>query len=167
MLQPYTSGFGELGVQSQYLDGERHLVDDALAGRLHFYPQLQIARRVVEAVTVLVVNIFELFEWAAEGFCHKHAVLKRFFTSAKVQSPVSRRMDVAFWADRAPRAAFPPAFFRAEFLLHVVAGVPAVFGAAQIALFGFAAQLALKSRWWFATHVAQLLGRPTLVKETV
>jgi hypothetical protein len=167
MFQPHTSSFGELGVQGQYLDSESNLVDDALTGRLHLRPQLQIAQGVVEAVTILVMNVFVLFKRATESFGHQHAMLIRLFAPSKMQPTIPRRMHVTGATDWAPFSAFPTAFFRAELLLHVVASVATIFSSAQVAFLSLATQLALKCRRRFVVHASLLHGWPTTVKEIV
>jgi hypothetical protein len=123
MFQPAmkSGGNSELGVESQHLYRELDFVDHALAGRLFFRPQLQIISCVVKAIAVFVMYVFVAFERATEKFRHYNSMLVSFFTAAKMQSAVARRMHVAVFVDWAPFAAFPPAFFRAESDLSVVA----------------------------------------------
>lgn len=139
MHQPHTSSFGKFGVQSEYLDREGNLVYHTLAGRLFFCPQFQIVQRVVEAVTIFVVNVFVCFERAAKSFCHQYPVLVGFLSPAKMQSPISRRMDVAFFVYRSPLTTFPAAFLRAKAGFSVVAEKLPLFGAKAVVFFDFSA----------------------------
>jgi hypothetical protein len=165
--QLIAGGAGEFGVQSQYLDRECDLVYDALAGRLHLAPKFEVAQFVVEAIAVFVMDVFACVKFAAKFFGHDQAMFKSFAAASQVDAPVSRRVHETFRVDRAPRTAFPSAFFAAEFLAFVVARMLAVFCAHQATFFNFAArwQLALKSRGGFIVHAGQLLRPFDLVKE--
>lgn len=52
------NSFGEVGIQSQYLDGELHLVDNALAGAVPAAEKLQVLDSVVVALPVYVMHRF-------------------------------------------------------------------------------------------------------------
>jgi hypothetical protein len=156
-VQFVASRSGELGVQSQYLDGELHLVDDALAGRLFFNPQLKIIYVVVQAIAIFVVDVFTFIKFALEFFRHHYSMLKIGFSPAEVQSPVPGGVNVPFVGYGTPRASFVSTFSAAKFLAFVVARMTTVFGLHQAAFFRNATQLALKSRDGFLVHEGQLL----------
>jgi hypothetical protein len=139
MHEPHTSSFGKLGVQRQYLDREGNFVYHTLAGRLFFCPQFKIVWRVVEAVTVFVMNVFVLFERAPENLSHRLSVLVGFLASPKMQPPISRRMNVAFFVYRTPLTTFPAAFLRAKAGFSVVAEKLPLFGAKAVVFFDFSA----------------------------
>ena len=160
-------GGAELGVLGQYLDGELHLVDNSLSVGLIAGPKLKIGQVITKAVTIFVVNRLHISQRAAEVFRHYVTVLQNFSAASKVQSHVSGRVHVAFGIDRAPRSTSPPAFFAAEFLTFVVAGMFAVQRLHETPFFRFAAQLALKSRGWFLVHTEQLLDSPVAVKGVI
>jgi hypothetical protein len=156
MTQFVASSFGELGVQSQYLDGELHLVDDALAGWLIPGPKLKIRNIIESSVAIFVMNRLYGCQRAAEMFRHYVAVLRDFSATSKMQPDVARLLNVAFGVDRSPRTSFPAAFLAAEFLLHVVAGMATVFGSAKLPIAGFAAQFTLKCRSGLLVHIGLL-----------
>jgi hypothetical protein len=155
-FQLITAGAGEFGVQAKYLDREVDFVDHALAGWLHFCPKLQVLRRVVKSISVLVMNVFVFHERPPERFGHKVTVLEYFFASSEMQAPVTGRVDISFGVNWTPAAAFVTAFSRTKALLHNVAGVFAVLSSAKIPLGGFATPFTLKSRNWFFVHDASL-----------
>ena len=157
----------EVGVLKQYLDGELHLVDDTLTGWLFVRPQFEVAKRVIEPVTIFVVHILVFFKKAAERIFHNEFVLVHFFPTAQVHSAVARRVDKTVRVNWAPTAAFVAAFLGAKTLLHAVASVAAVFGAAKMALSGFATQFALKRRGALVVHEHYIPGYLDQVKEIV
>lgn len=158
------SEFDKVWVQAQDFKRESNLVDYALTRRLHLRPQFEIARGVIESVSVLVMNVLAFMQRPAEQLRHDRAVLKFFFASAQVQSPVTGRVDVSVWIDRSPLAAFVRALSRTKFLCPNVTRVPTIFGSAKVALFDFPTKLALKCRCWFVTHVAQFIQLMTYGK---
>ena len=167
MTQFVASSFGELGVQSQYLDGELHLVDDALSVGLVARPEFEVRKAVVEAVAILVMYAFKFGQRATKMFRHCVTVFQHFAAAPKVEHHVSGRMHVAFGVDRAPRATFIAAFFAAEFLTHVVSAGTTVLKATHTTFFRYATQLALKSRSGFLVHIGQLPGSIAAVKGVV
>jgi hypothetical protein len=156
MMQFVASSFGELGVQGQYLDGELHLVDDALSAEMPARPQFQIPQFVVEFIAVFVVYAFFAKQWATNVFRHYVAMFVNLSTSAFCQLSVSRGMHVSLGGYWTPFSSFVPAFAATEFLAFVVARVTTIQGLHQATLFGFAAQLALKGRNGFLAHKEQL-----------
>jgi len=71
-----TNSGGELGVEVQHLDRERHLVDYPLAGAVAAVEKLQVPLRVVPANPVLVVDGFLFEEFSAELLGHDVSVLE-------------------------------------------------------------------------------------------
>jgi hypothetical protein len=65
---------GELGVQSQYLDGELHLVDDALAGAVAARKEFEVVRTVVGPNPVYVMDGFFGEKFASDAFRHDIAM---------------------------------------------------------------------------------------------
>ena len=154
----------ELGVQTKYLDRKRNFVDHALAGRLHLAPQFKVARRVVQAITVFVVDVFTFSQRATKNLGHYDSVLKGLAASTQVQTPVSGRVDMPRRINWTPSAAFVTALFRAKTLAFVIAGVFAVLGSAKSTLLSFAAELTLESRRWLLVHEHWLARVLPLVK---
>lgn len=76
MFQSHTSSFGELGIQSQYLDCESYLVDDTLAGTVAAVEKLKVIHRVVLAVAIFVVDSFFGKKLATKMFGHDVTVFK-------------------------------------------------------------------------------------------
>lgn len=74
LVQFKASRSGEVGVQSQYLDGELYLVDNALAGSVAAAEKLQVLDSVVRADAVDVVDGFSGEQVASEMFGHDIAV---------------------------------------------------------------------------------------------
>lgn len=167
MLQPHTSSFGELGVQGQYFDGEGHLVDHALTGRLSFRPQFQITRRIIESVSIFVMNVLFITKRTLEHFFHNKSVFINFPTSTKIDASVSRRHDVTLFRYRAPFAAFPSTFLRAKALFIAVPQLLTAFHAISAPFSDFTAEGALKHNRLFLVHAdfVSLLG--PRVKEIV
>lgn len=146
-------GSAEVGVLSQYLDGELHFVDDTLAGRLISRPQFQVRNFVIQAIAIFVMHAFEFGQRASQVFRHYVAMLQKLFAAALVYFSVSCRADVSVGVDRAPSSTFPAAFFAAEFLAFIVGPArSSVFVTHESALFRYTAQLALKCRRWFFAH---------------
>lgn len=155
----------KFGVQAKYVDRELHLVDDALAGRLHFAPELKIGRSVIQFVTVFVMNVFAFEQFAAKHLRHDDAMLKSDFASSKTQPFVTGSVNVAIRVYRSPFSAFVTALFAAKSLAFVVGRMLSVQRLHQAAFTDFAAKLALKSRGWFLVHEAWLPPFSGLVKE--
>jgi hypothetical protein len=166
-MQLVANSTSELGVQSQYFDGELHLVDDTLAGRLSFRPQLKILRIVVQSVSVLVVDIFSIVKRSSENLGHHKTMLKDFTATAQVDAAVSARVDVAVFVNRSPSASLVTAFTAAKSLLFVVARMLAVFGLAQLALASLSTKFTLKRRWELLVHKEQLQLFAFAVKENL
>jgi hypothetical protein len=162
-----TGGEAEVRVLGQYLDGELHLVDDSLSGRLHLRPQFKVGEIVIRTITVFVMYGFELAQRALKMFRHYGAVLCNFATPAQMQYDVARLLHIAIRVDRAPRTTFPAAFFAAEFLLHIVAGMAAIFGSTKLSITSFATQFTLKCRSGFFGHIGQLLDSVRAVNENL
>lgn len=148
----HTGSLGELRVQFQYLDREGDFVADALSVRLVTTPQFKIFKAVIQSVPVFVMNRFVLCKWTIQKFFHQNPMLKFFDSATKVKAAISTRMDMPFFGNWSPFSSFPTAFFGAKFLPHVVTCMSTVFGFAKPSFFGFAAQLALKSRRRFLAH---------------
>lgn len=167
LAQLNTSRPSELGVGAQHFDGEGNFVHDALTGRLHLDPKFKISWSIVEAIAVLVMHIFVFAQWTAQRLLHEYAVLVSFASSAQMQTSVSGRMDVPGLVYRAPFSSFSPALNRAEPLLHVVASVSAVLGAAKVTFARLSAKLTLEHWRGAAVHAASLALPIALVKEIV
>ncbi len=157
----------EFGVEVQNLDREVDFVDDTLTSGMVFRPKFEIIGLVVGSITVFVVHGFAFAKRTAEHLFHHKPMLETFFPAGKINSHVPSGVEMSLWVDRTPRAPFEAARLAAKFLLHVVARRPTVFQFAQISVSGFAAELALKSRHWFAVHTEQLYQHRRLVKESV
>lgn len=160
-----TGSLCEFGVQTKYLDRKGYFVGDALTCRMQFAPKFKIFGRVINFVTVFVMNSFFRRQFSSEGAFHHRAMHQLLFTSSEVQTHVSRRMQMAVGVNRAPSATFPAAFFRAKTLAFIIAGVSTVFGLAQASFLGFAAKFALKTRCGFLVHDHWLARRYSVVKE--
>src|SRR5882724_7538324 len=154
-VQFVAGGSAEVGIQSQYLDGELYFVNDTLPSRLISRPKLEIGKFVVESIAILVMHAFKFCKWAIQMFRHYVAMLKNFAPTSQMHPHVTRRMHMTVGVDRAPRATFPAAFLATKFLTFIVARVATVFGLHQSAFFGNAAQLALKSWSGFLVHIEQ------------
>lgn len=112
--QGHTSGFGEFGVQTKYLDRECDLVDDALAGGLFFRPKFKVVDFVVQAVTVFVVHVFAFVQRATQVLRHENTVLKVFASASEMKSPIAARMNVAVLVYGSPLATFVTALDAAK-----------------------------------------------------
>ena len=165
-LQLVTSGSAELGVQSQYLDGERHFVDDALAGRLLLAPKFEITWSVVKSVSIFMMDVFKWVQSATKHFSHDQAMFERFGTAANVNADVPGRMDMPFRIYWAPFTSFISTCFGTKPRAHVEAAVPSsVCVVNPSALRRFATQLTLKSRWVVPVHLSHWTQCGSLVKE--
>jgi hypothetical protein len=71
-------GSGEVRVQSQYVDRELDLIDDALAGAVTARKEFEIRQKVVLPITVSVVNSFLRVKFAAEVLAHHVAMFQHF-----------------------------------------------------------------------------------------
>jgi hypothetical protein len=133
-VQFVAGGPGEFGVQGQYLDGELHLVDDALAGAVARTEQFKIADFVVGAVPVFVMDGFFGEQVATDVTRHRVSVFHDMplpvFASRKfgyVKPDVTVSFCVLFVAagfefvQRVLLLAFYLAVMIAVFLLCVVA----------------------------------------------
>lgn len=167
MMQFDTSGFGKFGVQRKHLDGEGHLVDDALAGRLPFRPQFEIVRGVVNAVSVFVVDFFAFTKRPPQLLAHDNSVFEILLPASQVHTNVACRMQVPLFGDRAPFSAFVTAFTRAETLLHDVVRMFLVLGNEQATFCKLTAEFALKRRRWASVHEGQFNAPNAFVKEII
>jgi len=61
---------GEIGVQAEHFDGERYLVNDALAGGMSLGPKLQVFRSVIGTCSVDVMDVFIGAERATNNAGH-------------------------------------------------------------------------------------------------
>ena len=155
----------ELGVQGQYLDSELHLVGDALAGWLLLRPQFEIGRRVVNSVSILVMNIFVFVQRAAKYFSHYKAMFESLCAATQVDTNVSGRMNVALRVNGPPVPSVVPAFGRTKYLTFLPAFECPIFAYGWAVLRSFAAALALECRRCFGVHVHCSSGSGRLVKE--
>lgn len=116
-LQHNLSGADELRVKPKYLQRKDNLVDDALSGRLLLGPKLKVARFVVGAIPVLVVDVLALAQRAAKHLFHNHLMLESLDPVSEVNPHVTRiRSDVPFFGNRTPLSVLPSAFFGTEFV---------------------------------------------------
>ena len=85
MSQFVTSGTAKLGVQRQYLDGERDLIGHALAGAVSATEKFKVFERVVLSVSIFVMNCLMVVKFAANVPLHHMAVFKNrvFFSRNK------------------------------------------------------------------------------------
>jgi hypothetical protein len=67
---------GELGIQSQYLDRELHLVDDALAGSVTAAEQFEVSQNIILPVTIDVVDGFFFEQLPTQVLLHNPTMLK-------------------------------------------------------------------------------------------
>jgi hypothetical protein len=77
--QLYTSSGGEFGVQTKYLDGERHFVGDTLAGPVPARKEFEVFEPVVTTVAVDVMDGFVGVQPAPQVLFHDEAVFKHGF----------------------------------------------------------------------------------------
>lgn len=96
----HTSGFCELGVAKEHLDGERHFVDDALTGSVVAAEQFEIGEQVVLPVSVLVVNRLLGAKLAADVLLHHVPVLEDFVRRG-FSNTGNHQLDVALPVDTA------------------------------------------------------------------
>lgn len=75
-LKLVTSGAAELGIQSQYLDGELHFVDHALAGSMAAGEKLQVLDAVVSPDAVDVVDGFGIKKLSPDMLGHDVAMFQ-------------------------------------------------------------------------------------------
>ena len=148
-----TSVGGKAGVQSQYLDGERYLVDHALAGAMSATEQFKVFQTIFGALAVYVMYGFFWVKFAAQVLLHHVAMFEHFRLFAVVRQrgygqpdvPVTFNVtsDVAgfktFVGSGFLRSRF--AFLAAIFLLSVYAK----FFCVAASYFKFAAMFAGKS----------------------
>ena len=168
LVQFKASRSGEVGVQSQYLDGELHLVDNTLAGRLVLGPQFEVARRIVEFVAILMVYVFIFKQRTSQYLGHYKTLLENLAATSKVNADVAGRMYVALGIDWAPFSAFVSAIFGTEPRRHVEAAVPSSIRVVNSTALGrFAAILTLKSRWVVPVHISHWTQCDGLVKEII
>lgn len=80
----------EFGVEPKHLQCERHLVDDALAGRLAFGPKLKIGRPVVVSLAVKMMRRLSWHQRTTKHFFHDKSVFKRLLLRPDADSDVSR-----------------------------------------------------------------------------
>lgn len=159
-----TSSLCELGVQSQYLNGEGYLVDDALAGRLSAGPKFQIFRAVISSIAVLVVRRLPLGERTAQHLDQHLSMLVQLLPVGKIKPNVAGRVNVPFFGNGAASSSFVSAFPRAVNLRAVIVRVLAVLGLNAAPLFGFSTKLALKGarRSSDVAHAGQFTSSGTL-----
>lgn len=96
LVQFVASRSAEVGVQSQYLDGELHLVDHALAGAVLAPKQFEIAQLIVEPVAVNVVHRFFGEKFTAKALFHYVSVLKDFIRGLAASRRESKHDVVSF-----------------------------------------------------------------------
>lgn len=157
--------FGELGVQSKYLDRKGNLVDYALSWRLLLYPKFEVVRIIVDFVSILVMDVFAFAKRAIEHLFHDKLVFEFFLAAQQVYSNISRRVHMPFGIYRASFSAFITTGYRAKTLFSVISGQRAVFVFEFAVGLGLAAKIALKSRDWLFAHSVQLALRTVPVKE--
>lgn len=168
LVQFKASRSGEVGIQSQYLDGELHLVDDALAGRLHLAPKFKIGQIVIQAITVFVMHVLMFVQRAAKVFLHNQGMLKTLFATLDVYAPIASRMHPSFRIYGTNGSAFVPAVLGTKTRFHVEAAVPSSVRVVNSTAFGrFAAILTLKSRWVVPVHMSHWTQCGGLVKEMI
>jgi hypothetical protein len=155
----------EVGVQSQYLDGELHFVDNALTKRLVGHPEFEIFWLVVISIAVFVMYLLVAAQRAAKHLFHYKAVLVGFFSAAKVYAPVAGINQVALVRYWTPFSASVATLFRAEFLVVIVARWTAIFVAKLTAFDRLRAILALQQHRWSLAHIGQCSLSGALVKE--
>lgn len=155
----------KFGVQAKYVDRELHLVDDALAGRLQFAPKLKIFRRVIDFVSIFVVDILTFSQGPAEHFRHNKTMLEGFAPAKQVDSDISSRVEMPFRVDGPSFASSIPAIFAAKTLGHVVGRMLSVFGGHATPVAQFVAPFTFKFRWRSLVHEAWLSPFVGLVKE--
>ena len=151
LVQFKASRSGEVGVQSQYLDGELHLVDNALAGAVAAAEKLQVLDAVVRADTVDVVDGFSRKEFSSERFFHDVTVLKSVSGRAAIDTR-NNNSDVAM-----SRSAFGRFLSQMFTLVAKSAKQRATFRAAQtlLSIYG-AARLALNGHRLLALNAIDL-----------
>lgn len=160
-----TSLSGELRVKPENVDCKLHLVDDSLSVRLTDSPQLKVLRAIIGALTIFVMHRLAFLQLTTEHFFHHMSMKKLLAAPAQMKTNVASRMLVSIRVDRAPLAAIVSTISRAKPLFHVVTGVAAIFGSAQLAVASFAAEFTLKCRHWLFVHEEQLAEWNQGVKE--
>lgn len=166
--QGHTSRFGELGVQTKYLDREGDLVDYSLAGRLSLRPEFKIAGAIIVAVTVFVMNLFVGQQRATEYFFHHVSMLVHLDAASTVEAAVSRRDEVASFRNGSPFATSVTALGAAKAIFVAEAGKATVSVFQAFALCGCTTICTLESgRVHTFGHVGLYTERGVLVKEFV
>lgn len=166
LVQFKASRSGEVGVQSQYLDGELYLVDNALAGSVAAAEKLQVLDSVVRADAVDVVDGFSGEQVASEMFGHDIAVFHSgvFFAGNERRH---RYPDIAVAFDVAPVASSIKFFERVRPLRFSFASTAAKFllcvdSASRFSPFGKrvatlgTSESASRFCIFFATHVGTI-----------
>lgn len=74
LVQFVAGGSSEVGIQSQYLDGELHFVDDALAGAVAAGEKFEVFNSIVSPNAIDVVDGFVRKQFASDMFGHNVAV---------------------------------------------------------------------------------------------
>lgn len=95
-----TGSSAKFGVQPQYLDGERHLVGDALSGAVVAGEEFKVLQPVVLTVPVLVVNRFFASERATERLFDHIAMFQLFVRGGSIARRESQNNVPSFDAPR-------------------------------------------------------------------